>query len=86
MRALEFLKRLRTTGMPIREMQRYIALYHSGDNTLAERRRILEEHRCQVRRHVEELQSCLEALEYKINNYACLEVGLIELNAKGMKK
>jgi len=67
---IEFLGRLKTTGMPIREMLRYAALRERGIGTEAERRRLLEQHREQVRAHVAELQACLLVLDTKIAGYA----------------
>ena len=42
---IEFLGRLKTTGMPIRDMLRYAALRERGVGTEAERRDLLERHR-----------------------------------------
>lgn len=68
-----FLDRLRTTGMPIREMRRYAALRAAGDGTAPERRVLLEEHREQVRRHAAELAACLVVLDTKIDGYAATD-------------
>lgn len=67
---IEFLGRLKTTGMPIREMLRYAELRNAGPSTADERRVILEGHRAKVREQVKELQSCLEVLDTKIAIYA----------------
>ena len=67
---MAFLDRLKTTGMPIREMLRYAALREKGAGTEAERRELLERHRERVRAHVAELQACLLALDTKIAGYA----------------
>lgn len=67
---IEFLGRLKTTGMPISQMLRYAALRQQGAATAGERRRMLEEHRRSVRAHVAELQSCLGVLDTKIAGYA----------------
>ena len=67
---IEFLGRLKTTGMPIREMLRYAALREQGDGTAADRRRLLEDHRAGVRAHVADLQACLLVLDGKIAGYA----------------
>lgn len=65
-----FLDRLKTTGMPIREMLRYAALRERGVATEAERRALLEQHRDRVRAHVAELRACLLVLDAKIAGYA----------------
>lgn len=67
---IEFLDRMKTTGMPIREMLRYAALRETGDATIAARRELLEAHREKVRAHVAELQACLAVLDTKIAGYA----------------
>jgi DNA-binding transcriptional MerR regulator len=67
---IEFLDRLKTTGMPIRDMLRYAALRESGVSTEAERRALLERHRENVRAHVADLQACLLVLDTKIAGYA----------------
>jgi DNA-binding transcriptional MerR regulator len=67
---IEFLGRLKTTGMPIREMLRYAALRETGAGTEAERRGLLEKHREHVRAHVAELNACLLVLDTKIGGYA----------------
>jgi DNA-binding transcriptional MerR regulator len=66
---IEFLGRLKTTGMPISEMLRYAALRKEGDVTGPARRQMLEEHREHVRSHVAELQACLLVLDTKIAGY-----------------
>jgi DNA-binding transcriptional MerR regulator len=70
---LHFLTRLRTTGMPIRMMREYAQLRHRGDGTAARRRQILVDHRAEVRERINELQSCLGMLDYKITNYEPVE-------------
>lgn len=70
---LVFLTRLRTTGMPIRLMREYAQLRHRGVATSSRRRQILVEHRAGVRARIAELQSCLDVLDYKIDNYAEVE-------------
>jgi DNA-binding transcriptional MerR regulator len=67
---IEFIGRLKTTGMPIREMLRYAALRERGVATEPERRALLERHREQVRARIAELQSCLLVLDSKTAGYA----------------
>jgi DNA-binding transcriptional MerR regulator len=67
---IEFLRRLKTTGMPIREMLRYAALRERGAATEPARRELLEAHRERVRSDVAELQDCLRILDKKIAGYA----------------
>jgi len=67
---IDFLGRLKSTGMPIRDMLRYAALRERGAGTEAERGALLEGHRERVRAQVAELQACLLVLDTKIAGYA----------------
>jgi DNA-binding transcriptional MerR regulator len=67
---IEFLGRLKATGMPIREMLRYAELRNGGVATESERRQLLEAHRARVRAHVDQLKACLLVLDTKIAGYA----------------
>ena len=69
LQAIEFLKRLRATGMPIHEMQKYVALYMEGDQTLEARKAMLEAHQQRVKERITDLQAHLAVIEYKIANY-----------------
>jgi DNA-binding transcriptional MerR regulator len=67
---IEFLGRLKATGMPISEMLRYAALRERGPETEAERCQILAQHRDRVRTQAVELANCLLVLDKKIAGYA----------------
>jgi len=62
-RWLEFLVRLRATGMPMRDMQRYAELLRQGPvpQSLAERRTMLEQH---AERLEADMRMQAETLEY----------------------
>ncbi|SDH59565.1 DNA-binding transcriptional regulator, MerR family [Actinokineospora alba] len=66
---LEFLTKLRTTGMPIQLMREYAALCREGAVTAAPRKEILERHRDDVAARIQQLLACLDVLDYKIDNY-----------------
>ncbi|MDQ0914535.1 MerR family transcriptional regulator [Paenibacillus sp. V4I5] len=70
---LQFLIRLRDTGMPIREMQHFAEMRYLGDETVAERRRMLEDHKKQIREQIDQLIVNLEALNEKTDYYKMLE-------------
>jgi DNA-binding transcriptional MerR regulator len=67
---IEFLRRLKTTGMSIKGMLRYAKLREKGPSTETERQNLLEVHRDQVKTHLVELQNCLLVLDGKIAGYA----------------
>jgi DNA-binding transcriptional MerR regulator len=66
---LRFLIRLRSTGMPVRDMVRYVELIRGGPATIAERLAILRAHRQRVLDRITALRDDLAAIEYKIENY-----------------
>jgi DNA-binding transcriptional MerR regulator len=66
---VEFLTKLRATGMPIREVRRYAELIRRGDGTNAERLAIIEGHREVVLARLDEAQRTLELVDFKINLY-----------------
>jgi DNA-binding transcriptional MerR regulator len=72
---LEFLTKLRTTGMPIRMMREYAQLKDVPGAALR-RRQMLVDHRKDVLERIAELQTSLDALNIKIGYYddACQEV------------
>lgn len=70
---LAFLQRLRATGMPVRDMQRFAELRRAGERTVTARRVLLQEHRHEVLERIVELQRDLDALTEKITHYQELE-------------
>ena len=63
---LEFLMRLRTTGMSVQQMLDFAALRRQGSSSVPQRLAMLEEHHQQVRAHIEELEGHLAVIEKKI--------------------
>lgn len=72
-RRLDFLRRLKATGMPVSEMARYVELFRQGEPTITERRVILEAHRRQVEAQLEAICQTLALLDSKIENYRAQE-------------
>ena len=68
-RRLVFLTRTRTSGMPIRDLRRYIELVEAGRDTVPERLALLTEHRDGLQARIDELRLALSATEYKIAAY-----------------
>ncbi len=69
LRRLTMLVRLRTTGMPVIEMQRYAELLRGGDATEPERARLLEAHRDRVQAHIADLHRDLDMINRKLASY-----------------
>ncbi len=77
LRWIELLNRLRLTGMPIRQMQRYAELVRNHPNSdFEERRQILAAHREGVVEQIQQLQENLAVIDWKIQNYTTLEAEL----------
>lgn len=70
---VQLLHQLRTTGMPIRQLKQLADWRSQGSGTLADRRVMLEKHREEVRRHMEELQASLVQIDRKVELYRALE-------------
>jgi DNA-binding transcriptional MerR regulator len=66
---IRFLTKLRSTGMPIREVRRYAELMKRGEDTNGERMALLEAHRESVLARLAETKQSLELIEWKINYY-----------------
>ena len=68
-RRLVFLTRMRTSGMTISDLQRYVDMVEAGRDTVPERLAMLAEHRSVLRTRISELQLALAATDYKIAAY-----------------
>ncbi len=66
---IQFLTKLRSTGMPIRQIRDYADLMRRGDDTHEARLALLEQHRDAVRAHLAETERNLELIDYKIGYY-----------------
>jgi DNA-binding transcriptional MerR regulator len=66
---IDFLTKLRATGMSIKDMQKYAELQRRGDETLPERVEMLKSLRDRVEAHMDELNEHLKLIYYKIELY-----------------
>lgn len=66
---IDFLTKLRATGMSIRDMQKYAELQRQGDETLPRRLEMLKVLRDQVENRIDELHDYLKLVNYKIEVY-----------------
>ena len=67
---IDFLLKLRATGMSIKDMQRYAELQRRGDETLPQRVEMLKSLRDRVESHIEEMNEHLNLIHYKIDYYS----------------
>jgi DNA-binding transcriptional MerR regulator len=66
---IDFLTKLRATGMSIKDMQKYAELQRRGDETLPERIEMLKSLRDKVEAHMDDLNEHLKLIYYKIEFY-----------------
>jgi DNA-binding transcriptional MerR regulator len=67
---INFLMKMRATGMSIRDMQRYAQLQRMGDETLPDRVEMLKALREQVEARISELNENMRLVCYKIEIYS----------------
>ena len=70
------IKRLRSTGMSVKDMQHFANLVRRGDETISERRKLLEQHQATLRAQLEDIEQTLELLNHKVTTYRSLEEAL----------
>ena len=66
---IAFIKRLKATGMPIKEIKKYAVLRAKGDVTLSERMEMLIQHRQSLNEQISRLQEHEAMLDEKIAFY-----------------
>ena len=70
---IQFLIRLRVTGMPMLKMKQFSDLRQKGESTITARKELLEEHYNDVLGKIEELELNSHRIEEKIAHYKKLE-------------
>ena len=68
-RRVEFIKCMRSAGLPVEVLIRYYRLVQQGDETMEDRQAILVEQRAEITARMEALQKTLDLLDYKISFY-----------------
>jgi DNA-binding transcriptional MerR regulator len=66
---VEFIKCMRSAGLPIEALIEYVALFQQGEGTSEARKDLLIEQREQLRAKMEDVQKTLERLDSKIARY-----------------
>jgi DNA-binding transcriptional MerR regulator len=79
---IRLITKLRSTGMPIRDVRRYTELVRAGEGNEQERLDLLRAHRQVVLARLAEVQDHLGAIDYKIGLYeARVNTVMAELSA-----
>jgi DNA-binding transcriptional MerR regulator len=68
-RWVEFIKCMRSAGLPIEQLAKYVQLFPLGEATVEARKQILMDQRDQLLARMAELQRTLDVLNYKIALY-----------------
>ena len=68
-RRVEFIKCMRSAGLPIEVLTEYIRLVQEGDDTIPARKEILMKERLKLLERMDEMQHTLDRLNYKISIY-----------------
>lgn len=75
-KGLEIISCMKNSGMPIKDIKRYMDMCMEGDGTLKERLEVFLERKETVRQQIEELNSIMELIEHKIWYYeTAIEAG-----------
>jgi DNA-binding transcriptional MerR regulator len=68
-RWVEFIKCMRSAGLPIEVLIEYVGLFEQGDETVEARKELLTEQREQLITKMEDMKKTLERLDIKITRY-----------------
>src|SRR5512139_1763794 len=68
-RRVEFIKCMRSAGLPVEVLIEYMDLVQRGDQTIETRKEILKEQRALLAARIQEMQKTLDLLDNKIRVY-----------------
>ena len=69
LRRVDFIKCMRSAGLPIEVLIEYVGLVQKGDKTIEARKDILKEQRTLLTVRMKEIQKTLDILDHKIEVY-----------------
>ena len=69
LRRVDFIKCMRSAGLPVEVLIDYVALVQQGDETIQARKEILKEQRALLAARMQEMQKTLDILDHKIEVY-----------------
>ena len=69
LRRVEFIKCMRSAGLPIETLIEYVGLVQQGDDTIEARKEILKEQRALLLGRMKGMQKTLDLLDHKIDVY-----------------
>ena len=68
-RWVEFIKCMRSAGLPVEVLIEYVNLFQQGDQTIEARKELLIQQRNLLIEKMEDMQKTLDRLDYKISGY-----------------
>ena len=83
---IAFLRRLRATGMSIRQMAEFAKLRAQGEATIPNRKVLLEQHTKTVRTRIHALEEAERVLSAKIEHYRTLEQSMARVVLRQSKR
>jgi DNA-binding transcriptional MerR regulator len=69
LRRVDFIKCMRSAGLPVEVLTEYVALVQQGDSTIEARKEILKEQRALLATRMEEMKKTLDILDHKLDVY-----------------
>ena len=69
LRRIEFIKCMRSAGISMEVLKKYVDLYDEGENTKLERQQLLEEEQEKLEEKIKTMTDALEKLKFKIKLY-----------------
>jgi DNA-binding transcriptional MerR regulator len=69
LRRVDFIKCMRSAGLPVEVLIEYVALVQQGDSTIEARKEILKDQRALLATRMEEMQKTLDILDHKLEVY-----------------
>ncbi len=75
---IEFIKCMRSAGLEIETLKKYVTLFRQGTKTVKERKLLLIEQREKLLKKQEDIKATLDRLNYKIEKYEEIEKGKLK--------
>lgn len=75
---IEFIKCMRSAGLEIETLKRYVSLFRQGTKTVKERKILLIEQREKLLKKQKDINITLDRLNYKIEKYEEIEKGKLK--------
>ncbi len=69
LKRIEFIKCMRSAGLPIEVLKKYVDLFDEGADTVGERRKLLEDQRDILKEKIDKMNEAYDRLNYKIKMY-----------------